>query len=149
MPADRLEAIVASLPCMREPTVARLHGDRGYAVKVAVLREQLAEDHPRGETPGRDRHRRQQARADRAVMGAAAMAKTDNRSAITAGPGLVDVQPYSTPAFSRPVDLKLDGNEGLQPDPRVLEALARLGPDVLRRYPMPVHSRNCWRSDGI
>ena len=64
------------------------------------------------------------------------MAKTDNPiGRLRPRPGLVDVQPYSTPAFSRPVDLKLDGNEVLQPDPRVLEALARLGPDVLRRYP--------------
>jgi ATP phosphoribosyltransferase len=43
VPADRLEAIVQLLPCMREPTVARLHGDAGYAVKVAILRRQLPE----------------------------------------------------------------------------------------------------------
>ena len=41
VPADRFEAIVKSLPCMREPTVSRLHGDAGYAVKVAVLRSEL------------------------------------------------------------------------------------------------------------
>jgi ATP phosphoribosyltransferase len=41
VPADRLEAIIELLPCMREPTVARLHGDAGYAVKVAILRSQL------------------------------------------------------------------------------------------------------------
>lgn len=39
--ADRLESLVAMLPCMREPTIAPLHGDAGYAVKVAVPREQL------------------------------------------------------------------------------------------------------------
>lgn len=39
--ADRLEALVQILPCMREPTVSRLHGDAGFAVKVAVPREQL------------------------------------------------------------------------------------------------------------
>jgi ATP phosphoribosyltransferase len=37
----RLEDIVAALPCMREPTIAPLHGDAGYAVKVAVPREDL------------------------------------------------------------------------------------------------------------
>lgn len=37
-----LETIVAVLPCMREPTVAPLHGDGGFAVKVAVRREELA-----------------------------------------------------------------------------------------------------------
>ncbi len=36
-----LERIIAILPCMREPTVATLHGQQGYAVKVAVLREEL------------------------------------------------------------------------------------------------------------
>jgi len=41
VPADSLEAVVAVLPCMRHPTVARLHGDAGYAVKAAVPREDL------------------------------------------------------------------------------------------------------------
>lgn len=36
-----LEAVVGVLPCMREPTVARLHGDAGFAVKVAVPRADL------------------------------------------------------------------------------------------------------------
>lgn len=35
------EGLIAVLPCMREPTVSALHGEVGYAVKVAVLREQL------------------------------------------------------------------------------------------------------------
>ncbi len=39
--ADRLEAVVAILPCMREPTISRLHGDVGYAVKAAVPRDTL------------------------------------------------------------------------------------------------------------
>ncbi|MEK7710887.1 MAG: ATP phosphoribosyltransferase [Planctomycetota bacterium] len=38
---DKLEGLVAILPCMREPTIASLYGDRGYAVKVAVQREEL------------------------------------------------------------------------------------------------------------
>lgn len=39
---DRLEAVCAELPCMREPTISPLHGGAGYAVKAAV---------PRGELP--------------------------------------------------------------------------------------------------
>ncbi|MCC7381015.1 MAG: ATP phosphoribosyltransferase [Deltaproteobacteria bacterium] len=39
--ADKLEALVAILPCMREPTIATLHAGAGYAVKVAVPREDL------------------------------------------------------------------------------------------------------------
>jgi ATP phosphoribosyltransferase len=40
-PADRLAAVVALLPCMREATVSPLYGNNGYAVKAAVPREQL------------------------------------------------------------------------------------------------------------
>ena len=36
-----LDELVAMLPCMREPTVAQLHGGAGYAVKAAVPREDL------------------------------------------------------------------------------------------------------------
>ena len=39
--AGRLDDLVAILPCMRKPTVSRLHGDGGYAIRVAVLREAL------------------------------------------------------------------------------------------------------------
>ena len=39
--AEALERLVAELPCMREPTIATLHGQAGFAVKVAVPREQL------------------------------------------------------------------------------------------------------------
>gem|GEM_PF-496371 len=39
--AERLEALVAILPCMREPTVSALHGDAGFAVKAAVPRADL------------------------------------------------------------------------------------------------------------
>ena len=42
-PADRLDAVVALLPCMREATVAPLFGNSGYAVKAAVPKEDLAE----------------------------------------------------------------------------------------------------------
>jgi ATP phosphoribosyltransferase len=39
--ADRLEAVVEVLPCMREPTMAPLHGDQGFALKAAVPRKDL------------------------------------------------------------------------------------------------------------
>ncbi len=40
-PEDRLEEVVSLLPCMREATVAPLYGNSGYAVKAAVLRDEL------------------------------------------------------------------------------------------------------------
>jgi len=36
-----LENVIAALPCMREPTIAPLHRDAGYAVKAAVPRRDL------------------------------------------------------------------------------------------------------------
>jgi ATP phosphoribosyltransferase len=41
VPAERLAEVIAVLPCMREPTMAPLHGGAGYAVKAAVLKEEL------------------------------------------------------------------------------------------------------------
>lgn len=41
--AERLERIVEELPCMRQPTVAPLAHDAGYAVRAAVPRESLPE----------------------------------------------------------------------------------------------------------
>ncbi|MBI1849968.1 MAG: ATP phosphoribosyltransferase [Planctomycetes bacterium] len=38
---ENLEAVVAALPCMREPTISPLHGNAGYAVKAAVPRADL------------------------------------------------------------------------------------------------------------
>lgn len=38
-----LERLIAVLPCMREPTVAALHGGAGYAVKSAVPRDRLTQ----------------------------------------------------------------------------------------------------------
>ncbi|MCB9729808.1 MAG: ATP phosphoribosyltransferase [Deltaproteobacteria bacterium] len=43
VPGAQLESLIEVLPCMREPTVSRLHGDAGYAVKAAVPRAQLPE----------------------------------------------------------------------------------------------------------
>ncbi len=42
VPAARLADVVAVLPCMRSPTVARLFTDDGYSVKAAVPRAGLA-----------------------------------------------------------------------------------------------------------
>ena len=42
-PAERLDAVVALLPCMREATVSPLFGNGGFAVKAAVPRELLME----------------------------------------------------------------------------------------------------------
>jgi ATP phosphoribosyltransferase len=42
VPADRLEHVIAAVPCMREPTVSALHRASGFAVKAAVPRAQLA-----------------------------------------------------------------------------------------------------------
>jgi ATP phosphoribosyltransferase len=39
--AEQLEAVIAVLPSMREPTMAPLHGDQGFALKAAVLRHEL------------------------------------------------------------------------------------------------------------
>jgi ATP phosphoribosyltransferase len=39
--AADLGAVIAVLPCMREPTVSTLHADQGFAVKAAVPRSEL------------------------------------------------------------------------------------------------------------
>jgi ATP phosphoribosyltransferase len=38
---ERLEELISVMPCMRQPTVARLHGESGFAVKAAVPRAEL------------------------------------------------------------------------------------------------------------
>lgn len=40
---ENLAAVIEVLPCMRTPTVAPMHNDDGFAVKVAVPREQLTQ----------------------------------------------------------------------------------------------------------
>jgi ATP phosphoribosyltransferase len=42
-PAERLEAVAALLPCMKDVTVSPLMGNSGYALKAAVLRSRLPE----------------------------------------------------------------------------------------------------------
>jgi ATP phosphoribosyltransferase len=41
VPAERLEEVCAILPCMREPTIALLHGGAGYAVRAAVPKSEV------------------------------------------------------------------------------------------------------------
>lgn len=47
VPADRLDGIIALLPCLRSPTVAPLFAGQGYAVKAAILRSETARLIPR------------------------------------------------------------------------------------------------------
>ncbi len=42
VPLDRLDDLIAVMPCMREPTVSPLNAAQGYAVKAAVPRDVLA-----------------------------------------------------------------------------------------------------------
>ena len=39
--SETLEAVIDALPAMREPTIAPLHGNEGFAVKAAVPRDML------------------------------------------------------------------------------------------------------------
>lgn len=39
--ADKLDQVVKVLPCMRYPTISPMYNDGGYAVKSALLREEL------------------------------------------------------------------------------------------------------------
>jgi ATP phosphoribosyltransferase len=41
VPKEKLEEIVKFLPCMRSPTVAPLYGDQGYAIKIAVKKQEV------------------------------------------------------------------------------------------------------------
>jgi ATP phosphoribosyltransferase len=47
VPSDKLDEIVSQLPCMRSPTVSSLYQGGGYAVKVAVLKEETSKLIPR------------------------------------------------------------------------------------------------------
>lgn len=44
---------------------------------------------------------------------------------------------YSVPRAPTPIDLRLDGNEGMPPPPEFLRDLAASDPEMLRRYPDP------------
>ena len=47
IPKDSFDTVVDGLPAMRSPTVAPLFGDSGYAVKIAVKRDEVADIIPR------------------------------------------------------------------------------------------------------
>lgn len=47
VPSECFESLVRGLPCMRSPTVAPLHGDGGFAVKIAVPARDVRELIPR------------------------------------------------------------------------------------------------------
>ncbi|MCB9555375.1 MAG: ATP phosphoribosyltransferase [Deltaproteobacteria bacterium] len=49
---DRLDEVLTTLPCMRQPTIASLANDAGFAVKVAIPRAQLADTVPRVRAAG-------------------------------------------------------------------------------------------------
>ena len=64
---EDLEAMIAALPAMREPTVAMLHGGTGMAVKAAVPRSDLPRLIPLPERARRHRHHGHDPRTDRAM----------------------------------------------------------------------------------
>ncbi len=41
--SEKLDSVIEVLPSMRQPTVAPMHNNDGFAVKIAVLREQLTD----------------------------------------------------------------------------------------------------------
>jgi ATP phosphoribosyltransferase len=47
VPKDRFAEIISGLPAMRSPTVAPLHGDEGFAVKIAVKKNEVPDLIPR------------------------------------------------------------------------------------------------------
>jgi len=47
VPEDKFETIVRDLPCMKAPTVSKLHNANGYAVKVAVSTSEVPDLIPR------------------------------------------------------------------------------------------------------
>jgi len=47
VPKEAFDAIIKVLPCMRSPTVAQLHGNEGFAVKVAVRKTEVPKLIPR------------------------------------------------------------------------------------------------------
>ncbi|MBX2796820.1 MAG: histidinol-phosphate aminotransferase family protein [Myxococcales bacterium] len=50
-------------------------------------------------------------------------------------PTVAALQPYSTSPLPHPCDLRLDGNEGYDSPPEVVQGLAQADPSVVRRYP--------------
>ena len=40
---ENLKKLIPVLPCMKSPTIAKLYGDQGYAVKIAIEKEKVGE----------------------------------------------------------------------------------------------------------
>ena len=38
---EKMDGLIPALPCMKSPTISKLYGDRGYAVKIAVEKEKV------------------------------------------------------------------------------------------------------------
>ncbi|PJA16469.1 MAG: hypothetical protein COX63_03350 [Candidatus Diapherotrites archaeon CG_4_10_14_0_2_um_filter_31_5] len=38
---NKLKGLVKILPCMKSPTISKLYGEQGYAIKVAVNKEEV------------------------------------------------------------------------------------------------------------
>jgi histidinol-phosphate aminotransferase len=54
---------------------------------------------------------------------------------VVPSPNVAGVSGYGIPRAPVPIDLPLDGNEGLAPPPALVEAAAQITPDMIRRYP--------------
>ncbi|MDJ0764275.1 MAG: TIGR01548 family HAD-type hydrolase [Myxococcota bacterium] len=54
---------------------------------------------------------------------------------IKPSPFIGEVKAYRPPKIETPMDLRLDGNEGLPPPDELLDAVARIGIESVRRYP--------------
>ena len=61
--------------------------------------------------------------------------RNDRMKTLTPSPFLTGVTAYKTPLAATPVDLFLNGNEGIAPPSEVLEAALRAGVEAVRRYP--------------
>src|SRR5262245_48924296 len=59
--------------------------------------------------------------------------QTDRR--ILPSPRVAGISGYGIPRRALPIDLPLDGNEGLRPPPALLAACGAIPPDTVRRYP--------------
>ncbi|MEP0765794.1 MAG: aminotransferase class I/II-fold pyridoxal phosphate-dependent enzyme [Fimbriimonadia bacterium] len=56
-------------------------------------------------------------------------------SVLKPAPALAHVTAYAVPMHPAPIDLRLDGNEGMRPPAELLSALTEAGPEVMKRYP--------------
>ncbi|MGM0574591.1 MAG: TIGR01548 family HAD-type hydrolase [Myxococcota bacterium] len=61
----------------------------------------------------------------------------DDPSTLRPSAAVRGIRPYAVPRHRAPVDLALDGNEGLAAPPGLLRILADADPEIVRRYPKP------------